>query len=69
MSIIDFKAAQKWRQLPPKMQKQLLQHVFCINCGLATITDYTLRDDTYGIIIEAHCDKCGSEVARVVEME
>ncbi len=69
MTIIDFQAAKKWVKLPTNMQRKLLHNVFCVNCGLATISEYALKDDTYGIVVEASCDKCGSNVVRAIEMQ
>ena len=45
MSVIDFKAAQKWAKVPKNFQEELIRNVFCSSCFKTTITDYTLHDD------------------------
>ncbi|KMJ56291.1 hypothetical protein AB685_22730 [Bacillus sp. LL01] len=67
MSVIDFKAAQKWAKIPKDFQKQLIENVFCSKCGVTTIVNYTLKDGEHGIVLKGTCKTCGSNVARVVE--
>ncbi len=45
MSVIDFKAAQKWAKISKNIQEMLINNVFCSTCLETTITDYTLHDD------------------------
>ena len=40
MSVIDFKAAQKWAKVPKNFQEELIRNVFCSSCFETTITDY-----------------------------
>ena len=42
-------------------------NVFCSNCYVTTIVDYTMSDEKHGIVIKGKCKKCGKAVARVVE--
>ena len=67
MTVIDFKAAQKWAKIPKNIQQELIQNVYCSNCMVTTITDYTLRDDKFGVVLQGKCKKCGADVARLVE--
>lgn len=67
MTVIDFKAAQKWAKIPKDIQQQLISNVFCSNCTVTTITDYTLHDDKFGVVLQGKCQKCGEDVARLVE--
>lgn len=69
MSVMDFKAAQKWAKLPRNIQKLLLENVFCSSCGVTTIVNYTLHDDKFGVLIKGKCKKCSKNVARLVEDE
>ena len=69
MSIIDFKAAQKWAKVPKKFQEELIRNVFCSTCLETTIIDYTLHDDKFGVVLKGKCKKCGENVARLVEVE
>ncbi|WP_156644149.1 hypothetical protein [Lentibacillus sp. JNUCC-1] len=67
MSVTDIKAAQKWREIPKHIQRQLLDNVFCSKCYVTTIVDYTMHDDFHGILLKGKCKKCGKDVARLVE--
>jgi len=69
MSVIDFKAAQKWKKIPKNIQELLVNNVFCINCGMTTIVDYTIHNDKFGILLKGKCKKCGKDVARMIEDE
>ncbi|MFJ5622783.1 hypothetical protein ACIQD3_08600 [Peribacillus loiseleuriae] len=69
MSVIDFKAAQKWSKLPKNRQQILINNVYCSSCGETTITDFTLHDDKFGVVLKGICKKCGENVARLVEVE
>ena len=69
MSIIDFKAAQKWNKIPKNVQELLLNNVFCSTCGVTTIIDYSLHNEKLGVLLKGKCKKCGYNVARLVEDE
>lgn len=69
MAVIDFKAAQKWAKVPKNIQQLIISNVFCSNCGVTTIVNYTLHDDKYGVLIKGKCKKCGNDVARFVDNE
>lgn len=67
MGIIDFKAAQKWSKIPKNIQELLVSNVFCAKCGVTTIAEYSLHEDKLGILLKGKCNKCGNDVARLVE--
>ena len=69
MSVIDFKAAQKWNKLSKNIQELLLNNVFCSNCGVTTIVEYSMHNDKFGILLKGKCKKCGEDVARLIEDE
>lgn len=69
MTVIDFKAAQKWAKIPKNVQEQFLKNVFCTTCSVTTIVNYSLHNDKLGVLLKGQCKKCGKDVVRVVEAE
>ena len=69
MSVMDFKAVQKWGKLPVNEQELLLNNVFCSACGVTTIVEYSMHNDNFGVLLKGKCKKCGKDVARLVEVE
>jgi hypothetical protein len=69
MSVTDLHAAKKWSKLPQDLKNKLLENVFCSNCGVTTIVEYTLHNDKFGVLLKGKCKKCGMDVARLVEDE
>lgn len=67
MAIIDVKAAKKWNQVPKDLQRKIIENVFCSDCFVTTIVDYSLRDDPHGVLLKGKCKNCGKAVARLVE--
>ena len=67
MSVIDLKATQKWAKVPKNVQQLLINNVFCSTCKVTTITEYTLQDDQFGVLLKGKCKTCGKKVARLVE--
>ncbi len=65
----DFSALQKWSKIPKDIQKKIIDNVFCSNCHVTTIVDYTMRESDHGYVIEGKCKKCGKNVARFMEDE
>lgn len=68
-SVKDFEAIKKWSSISKKMQNRILQNVFCSNCHLTTMVDYTLSSHKFGILLIGKCKNCGEEIARSVEDE
>jgi hypothetical protein len=69
MSVTDFEAARKWAKIPKNIQQQLVNNVFCSDCGVTTIVEYTMHNDRFGILLKGKCKQCGNDVARYVEDE
>jgi len=67
MDIIDMKAVKKWKKIPKELQRKLLNNVFCVNCTVTTIVDYSLHDEEHGVLLKGKCKKCGRNVARLVK--
>ncbi|WP_157404559.1 hypothetical protein [Shouchella shacheensis] len=63
MSVTDLNAARKWAKLPKETQQLLINNVFCSTCYVTTIVDYTLHDDTFGVLLKGKCKDCGNDVA------
>lgn len=66
-AVSDMKALKKWSKIPPNVQRQLIENVFCSKCGVTTIVDYGIHDDRFGIVLNGFCKKCGGRVARMIE--
>ncbi|HEY5583555.1 MAG TPA: hypothetical protein VIK78_03585 [Ruminiclostridium sp.] len=69
MSVINFKAIQKWGKIPKNIKELLVNNVFCPGCGVTTIVEYSINVNKFGVLLEGKCKKCGNEVARLVEDE
>jgi hypothetical protein len=69
MSKTDFAALLKWNKMPKDIQKRILDNVFCSNCYVTTIVDYTMSDEEHEIVIKGKCKKCGKDIAHVVECD
>ena len=65
----DFDALKKWSSIPEDLQQRLIDNVFCLNCGVTTIVDYSITADKFGILLKGKCKICGNEVARLIEDE
>lgn len=61
-------ANKKWLSIPKDIRSEITKNVFCGHCKDAvTIENFTIEDDQFGIVLKGKCQKCGNEVARVVE--
>ena len=65
----DFQALKKWSRIPEDYQQILINNVFCGNCGVTTIVDYSITSDKYGILLKGKCKICDKDVARLIENE
>lgn len=65
-NISDLNAIKKWSQISSENRQLLLSNVFCSNCKITKIVDYTVQSDKYGIVLKGKCEKCGSDVARLI---
>lgn len=69
MAVSDFKAVQKWAKIPKSIQKSFIENVYCSECGVTAIVEYTINDDKLGFLLNGTCKKCGNKVTRFVEDE
>ena len=67
VSVIDFKAAQKWSKIPKNIQERLLNNVYCSACGETPIVDFSMHNDKFGVVLKGKCKQCGKDVARLAE--
>ena len=67
MPIDDINALRKWNYIDKEHQKLIIENVFCRNCKVTTIVDYSIIEDEYGVILKGQCKKCGNDVARVID--
>lgn len=68
-NITDIKALKKWSRIPKDYQQKLISNVFCSQCKVTTIVDYSITDDKYGVLLKGKCKTCGNSVARLIENE
>ncbi|RPF50639.1 hypothetical protein [Aquisalibacillus elongatus] len=69
MSVTDLSARKKWRKLPKGIRQRFLNNVFCVNCTVTTVVDYSIEDHQEGIVLVGTCKQCGDHVARLIENE
>jgi len=62
-------ALRKWNMLDEVTQNKLLENVFCSKCHLTTIVYYEVTSKKPDIVLYGKCQKCGGDVARLVERE
>jgi len=64
------KAALLWGTIAPKVQKRILEAVYCGKCqNSVQIVKYAGKGKKEGdLILEGFCEICGHEVARIVEV-
>ncbi|WNQ12321.1 hypothetical protein MJA45_04540 [Paenibacillus aurantius] len=65
--VTSLEGMKRWREVQPDVQERFLSNVFCGNCGVVRIKDYTVQLMPYGIVLEGVCSTCSRKVARVVE--
>jgi hypothetical protein len=57
-----------WDNIPPGIQKRLLDNIWCSHCGeMTTITDYTGRIEQGDLILDGFCIHCDNPVSRFIE--
>ena len=66
--VISFSANKKWLSIPEEIRRKLENNVWCGSCGgVVKIEKYTVKEVSYGIVLEGKCHKCGHDVARVID--
>lgn len=67
-STISFAAMKQWLEIAEPMRKRILGNVFCGKCGgAASIKDYSVGLEKYGLVLQGKCSTCESHVVRVVD--
>ncbi|MFC7372399.1 hypothetical protein ACFQPF_12010 [Fictibacillus iocasae] len=63
-------ANKKWLAISKEIRSELIQNVYCTHCvDVVAIENFTINEDKFGLVLEGKCEKCGNEVARVIEEE
>jgi hypothetical protein len=63
-------ANQIWQKVPENIKPKIIKNVWCGHClGVTTIIKYHGYVDSGSLILKGVCEKCGNEVARLVENE
>ncbi len=66
--VISFSANKKWFSIPVEIRRKLEQNVWCGSCSdVVKIENYTVKEISSGIVLEGKCQKCGHNVARVID--
>ncbi|MFP5114946.1 RQC-minor-1 family DNA-binding protein [Bacillaceae bacterium C204] len=65
---ISFSANKKWLSIPVEIRRKLEKNVWCSSCrDVVKIERYTVKECSTGIVLEGKCQKCGHDVARVID--
>ncbi|PFP30624.1 hypothetical protein COJ96_04750 [Bacillus sp. AFS073361] len=66
--MVSFSANKKWLSIPVEFRRQLERNVWCSYCcDVVKIEKYTVKEFSGGIVLEGKCQKCGNDVARVID--
>jgi hypothetical protein len=66
--VISFSANKKWLSIPEEFRRKLEQNVWCGSCcDVVKIERYTVKEFSSGVVLEGKCQKCGCDVARVID--
>ena len=61
-------AQRLWDALPTLHKTQVLNNVWCGDCGqVTTIVHYTGKVAGTDLVLEGECERCGVKVARLIE--
>ena len=64
----DKKAMNKFNQIPDDIKSKLLSNVYCSKCAdMVKIADFEATMDKDDLILKGKCEKCSSNVARLIE--
>lgn len=64
---MDIEAMQKWNKIPKKIQDRILENVFCSECGVTTIVNFSMHNNMVGILLNGNCKKCDKPVSKLIE--
>lgn len=63
--LTEIGAFQEWQSWPEQDRQFFLNNALCPNCRLTSFApDYTVRADSFGLIVEGTCSRCGHRIAR-----
>ena len=63
-------AKRLWDTVPPFYKTQILNNVWCSHCSkVTTIVHFTGKVERGDLILEGKCERCGGQVARLIENE
>ena len=63
-------AQRLWDALPTLHKTQVLNNVWCGDCGqVTTIVHYAGKVEGTDLVLEGECERCGGKVARLIENE
>lgn len=66
--VMEIETLREPNKIPEHIRKLLLVNAFCRNCGTTEFAPgHTLRMRHGCVLIEGHCAKCGTEVARLCD--
>jgi hypothetical protein len=61
-------ARQLWENVPLHIRPKLLANVFCVECrGETTIVSFKGNVKQGMLVLEGSCQRCGTDVARVID--
>lgn len=63
----EISAEDKWNTIDIEFQNKILSSVFCRKCHTTTIIDYIIENAYPDIVLRGKCEKCGNNVARLVD--
>ena len=65
----NLEAYKIWKSWPEERRQMYLHNAFCARCGgVASFADsYNIRRDSWGLIVEGTCVKCGGRIRRVCD--
>ena len=68
--IFSLDAKRLWDTIPARHKTQILNNVWCVHCAkTTTIVRYTGRMEGKNLVLEGACERCGGNVARLIENE
>ena len=63
--LTEIEAFQEWQSWTERDRQFFLNNALCPNCHLTSFApDYTVRADSFGLIVEGTCSRCGHRIAR-----
>ena len=68
MITFDKKAMNKFNKIPDNIKSKLLSNVYCPKCAdIVKIVNFEATMDNDDLILKGKCEKCSSDIARLIE--